>query len=74
MQRIKVKESYRLDAEALKYDLVITNKQSNLITKVKGASRRRKSERGSKKIKRGLILFCCEEKVTLVFVYICCAM
>jgi len=27
MQRIKVKESYRLDAEALKYDLVITNKQ-----------------------------------------------
>ncbi|MDC1261238.1 hypothetical protein N8Z72_00930 [Polaribacter sp.] len=38
MQRIKVKESYRLDAEALKYDLVITNKQSNLITKVKGAS------------------------------------
>ena len=35
MQRIKVKESYRLDAEALKYDLVITNKQSNLRTKVK---------------------------------------
>ena len=38
MQRIKVKESYQLDAEALKYDLVITNKQSNLSTKVKGAS------------------------------------
>jgi hypothetical protein len=38
MQRIKVKESYQLDAESLKYDLVITNKQSNLRTKVKGAS------------------------------------
>ena len=38
MQQIKVKESYRLDAEALKYDLVITNKQSNLRTKVKDAS------------------------------------
>ena len=34
----KEKESYRIEQELLKYDLVITNKQSNLRTAVKNAS------------------------------------
>ena len=36
--RRKDKESYRIEQELLKYDLVITNKQSNLRTAVKNAS------------------------------------
>lgn len=36
--RRKDKESYRIEQELLKYDLVITNEQSNLRTAVKNAS------------------------------------